>query len=58
MKKTLALVAFAGIAAVANADVLAQFTFETSLPSNAGPHAAEVGTGSASAFHASASRRK
>lgn len=55
MKKTLALVAFAGIAAVANADVLAQFTFETSLPLSAGPHAAEVGTGNASAFHATSS---
>ncbi|MCW5767169.1 MAG: hypothetical protein KIT19_00660 [Phycisphaeraceae bacterium] len=55
MKKTLALVAFAGIAAVANADVLANWTFEVSLPTNAGPHAAEVGTGNASAFHATAS---
>lgn len=53
MKKTLALVAFAGIAAVTNADVLANWTFETSLPATAGPHAAEVGSGSASGFHAS-----
>lgn len=53
MKKTLALIAFAGIAAVANADVLANWTFETSVPATAGPHAAEVGSGSASGFHAS-----
>ncbi len=35
--------------------VLAQFTFETSVPATSGPHAAEVGSGSASASHASAS---
>lgn len=57
MKKTLALVAFAGIAAVANADILANWTFETSLPTTAGPHAAEGGVvgGSATGFHASGS---
>lgn len=55
MKKTLALIAFAGIAAVANADVLANWTFETSVPTTAGPHAAEAGVvgGSASGFHTS-----
>ncbi len=33
-------------------EVAAKWTFETSLPTTAGPHAAEVGTGSASGFHA------
>jgi hypothetical protein len=33
--------------------VLANWTFETSIPTTAGPHAAEVGTGNASGFHAS-----
>lgn len=56
MKKILALVAFAGIAAVANADVLANWTFEVSIPTTAGPHAAEGGVvgGSATGFHAGA----
>lgn len=56
MKKTLALVAFAGLTAVANADVLANWTFETSIPTTAGPHAAEAGVvgGSALGFHAGA----
>ncbi len=55
MKKTLALFAFAGVAAVANADVLANWTFETSVPATAGPHAAEGGVvgGNATGFHTS-----
>lgn len=55
MKKTFAIVAIAGLAAVANADVLAGWTFETSLPANAGPHGAELGAGTALGFHAGAS---
>lgn len=39
----------------AHAAVIAQWTFETSVPTTAGPHAAEVGTGSATGFHTSAS---
>lgn len=35
-------------ASAANAAVVTQWTFETSVPATAGPHAAEVGTGSAS----------
>lgn len=35
------------------ATVITQWTFETSIPATAGPHAAEVGTGSATGFHAS-----
>jgi hypothetical protein len=35
----------------AQAVVLAKWTFETSVPTTAGPHAAEVGTGSALGFH-------
>ncbi|MCI0333058.1 MAG: hypothetical protein L0228_07535, partial [Planctomycetes bacterium] len=34
--------------------VAAQWTFETSIPTTAGPHAPEVGTGSALGFHAGA----
>lgn len=32
---------------------IALWTFETSIPATAGPHAAEVGTGSATGFHTS-----
>lgn len=45
-----ALVAFAP----AFADTLAQWTFETSVPTTAGPIAPEVGSGSALGFHAGA----
>lgn len=40
--------------APAYADTLAQWTFETSVPTTAGPLAPEVGSGSASGFHAGA----
>lgn len=36
-----------------HADVIATWTFETSIPVSSGPHAAEVGTGSATGFHTS-----
>ena len=36
------------------ADTIAQWTFETSLPATAGPFSPEVGSGSASGFHAGA----
>ncbi len=36
------------------ADTLALWTFETTIPLTAGPHAAEVGTGAARGFHADA----
>jgi hypothetical protein len=39
----------------AQAATVAQWTFETSLPASAGSFAAEVGSGSASGFHAGAS---
>jgi hypothetical protein len=42
-------------AATTSGAVVAEWTFETSVPTSAGPHAAEVGTGSATGFHASAS---
>ena len=35
------------------ATVITQWTFETSIPATGGPHAAEVGTGSATGVHAS-----
>ena len=38
-----AALAVAGLAAAANADVLAQWTFETSAPVTAGPFPAELG---------------
>ncbi|MFO0839548.1 MAG: hypothetical protein U1D55_13615 [Phycisphaerae bacterium] len=37
---------------LALADTIAQWTFEVSIPATAGPHAAEVGTGTAVGFHA------
>lgn len=42
-----------GVAQQADATVLGGWTFETSVPTTAGPHAAEEGTGSALASHAS-----
>lgn len=56
MKAMFLSVAVTAIAASANAGVtLAAWTFETSVPTTAGPHAAEGGIfgGDASAFHAS-----
>lgn len=44
-----------GFAAVgAHADTISQWTFESSTPTSAGPFLAEVGKGSAMAFHAAA----
>jgi hypothetical protein len=37
-----------------SAQTIAKWTFETSVPATAGPHAAEVGSGSALGFHAGA----
>ena len=44
----------AGLAASANADIIANWTFESSIPATAGPFAAEVGSGSALGAHAGA----
>ncbi len=60
MRKTIVLIVAAALcAAPALADTLAHWTFETSVPVNAGPHAAELGLNAAasfaSGFHASAS---
>lgn len=41
-------------ATAARAATLAAWTFETSVPATAGPHAAEVGSGSATGFHSAA----
>lgn len=52
--KSLACVAsVVAMGAVAQGATIAQWTFETSVPTTAGPHAAEVGTGNASAVLAS-----
>ncbi|MBX3358979.1 MAG: PEP-CTERM sorting domain-containing protein [Phycisphaeraceae bacterium] len=40
----------AALAGAANADVIANWTFETSLPDTAGPYAAEAGANAASSF--------
>lgn len=48
------VLALAGVD-TADATTIAQWTFETSAPATAGPFAAEVGSGSALGFHASAS---
>lgn len=56
MRYVLAVLAVAGLmTASAQGVVLTKWTFETSVPTTAGPHAAEVGTGSAIGFHANAS---
>jgi hypothetical protein len=54
--KTLAIILafFATGAAPAFADILADWTFETSAPTTAGPIAPETGSGSASGFHVGA----
>jgi PEP-CTERM motif len=54
MFKTLAAAAALVAFLPAHADTLAQWTFETSVPTTAGPLAPEVGSGSASGFHAAA----
>lgn len=50
-----AVVAMSINASAVSADTLAHWTFETSLPTSSGPFAAEVGSGVATGFHASAS---
>lgn len=55
MKRTLAAVAFATIVSASQADVLAIWTFEVSVPTTAGPHNPETGSGQGTGFHASAS---
>lgn len=58
MKRFLALaVAFGALTASAHATVLSHWTFEVSVPVDAGPHAAELGLygGDATGFHADAS---
>ncbi len=42
-------------ASTLHASVFTKWTFEASIPTTAGPHAAEVGTGTASGVHASSS---
>lgn len=53
MKKTTMIVAMLGVVAASQAAVIANWTFEVSIPTNAGPHAAEVGLGFATGFHSS-----
>lgn len=50
-----ALVVALALAASASAQTIAQWTFETSVPTTAGPLAPEIGLGSAIGFHASGS---
>jgi hypothetical protein len=54
MKALVLLGVCLAIAAPASATTLAQWTFEVSQPATAGPHAAEVGSGSALGSHAGA----
>lgn len=57
MKSTsllLSLVSLTLVSPVMALETLAKWTFEVSVPTGAGPHAAEVGSGNASGFHASA----
>lgn len=53
MKKVFSAIAVLGVVAGSQAATIATWTFEVSVPTTAGPHAAEVGTGSALGFHAS-----
>lgn len=46
----LAIVAGAGLAATASADVIANWTFEASIPATAGPFVAEAGANAASSW--------
>ena len=57
MKKTICLsgLALLALAGSAQAQTIAQWTFETSIPATAGPFSPEVGSGSALGFHAGAS---
>ncbi|HEY2154598.1 MAG TPA: hypothetical protein VGH33_03145, partial [Isosphaeraceae bacterium] len=55
MRTTWIGVLLLSIASTARADVIADWTFETTLPTTAGPFAPEVGSGAASGQHASAS---
>ncbi len=52
MKKFSMMVAMLGVVAASHADVIANWTFEVSLPLTAGPHAAEIGLGNALGIHA------
>jgi hypothetical protein len=55
MKTLLPAILFlAASASMASAAVLAQWTFETSIPTTAGPLTPEVGSGTGTAFHADA----
>ncbi|HMQ15043.1 MAG TPA: PEP-CTERM sorting domain-containing protein [Phycisphaerae bacterium] len=47
----LSLVAAALLTGPAMADTITQWTFEVSVPTHAGPHAAEIGSGEALGFH-------
>jgi hypothetical protein len=53
--KAFAVVLLALASCTAHADTIAQWTFQTSVPTTAGPYSPETGSGSATAFHASSS---
>ncbi len=58
MKKTTLLsilLAAASVSHIASADTLAKWTFESSIPTTAGPLAPETGAGSATSYHSSPS---
>lgn len=52
MKKFSMMVAMLGVVAASQAAVIANWTFEVSIPITAGPHAAEIGLGNALGIHA------
>lgn len=55
MKHLIVAAAVVGLMAMASQGaIITQWTFETSVPTTAGPHAAEVGTGNAIGFHTTA----
>lgn len=55
MKKFSMMVAMLGVVGASQATLIANWTFETSIPTTAGPHAAEVGLGEALGIHSSPS---
>jgi len=51
----LSTLVFLAAAQATRADIIATWTFETSVPTTAGPFSPEVGSGSALGYHASGS---
>lgn len=55
MRKLIGLAIMAALASASQAAIIAHWTYEVSLPTTSGPHAAEVGSGSSIGFHSNGS---